>query len=387
MKKSKILFLMEYPIDLPGGGQMSTQTLCEGLVSDEFEPVVCCPKLLSKKPEDYSFKIVCYKSDENREQNKISRILNFISRIGSFYSIIKSEKPDLIHVSMSESLISFGFLRCLGIFKRIPFVYTDRGLCYGYRAHSKACIRATLKRAARLICTTEFNADLWKKENVPCDVTVIHNTIGKAFDNYYPEKRQEMRQKYNIQDEDFVIGFAGRISEEKDWPFVPVIVKALKDAGLKFKVALVISVYESIDMDIVKEVKDGIINAIGEENLIYMQDLSQSEISDYYSMLDLFVMSSMFESFGKAAVEAMSRRCSVASTAVGGLREVIGKEENLYGKDSLDKLADRVRCLINDKDELEKDREFFFNRFNNNFRRQIHYDKHKALYREILNKS
>ena len=169
--------------------------------------------------------------------------------------------------------------------------------------------------------------------------------------------------------------------------FVPVIVKALKDTGLKFKVALVISVYESIDMDIVKEVKDGIINAIGEENLIYMQDLSQSEISDYYSMLDLFVMSSMFESFGKAAVEAMSRRCSVASTAVGGLREVIGKEENLYGKDSLDKLADRVRFLINDKDELEKDREFFFNRFNNNFRRQIHYDKHKALYREILNKS
>jgi len=385
MAKKKILFLMEYPIDLPGGGQMSTQTLCEGLISEEFEPVVCCPSLLSKKAEDYNFRIVTYKSDENREQNKVSRILNFLSRIGSFYRIIKSEKPDLIHVSMSESLISFGFLRCLGIFKNIPFVYTDRGLCYGYRAHSKKCIRATLKRAERLICTTEFNAGLWKAESVPCKVSVIHNTIGKAFDEYDPNIRKQMRAKYNIKDDEFVIGFAGRISEEKDWPFVPVIVKALKDAGLNFKVALVISVYESIDLDIVKEVKEGIIDSITEDNLIYMQDLSQNEISDYYSMLDLFIMSSMFESFGKAAVEAMSRKCAVASTSVGGLREVIGKEENLYTKDSLDKLSAYVKHLMSDEDALNKDREFFYNRFKDNFRRQIHYDKHKALYREILN--
>lgn len=54
----KILYLMEYPIDLPGGGQLSTQTLCEGLVANgNFEPVVCCPKLLSKSESDFPFRV------------------------------------------------------------------------------------------------------------------------------------------------------------------------------------------------------------------------------------------------------------------------------------------------------------------------------------------
>ncbi len=375
---------MEYPIDLPGGGQLSTWTLCDGLIKHGFEPVVACPKLLSRKKTDFNFKIDEYRSDENRERNRFARFFNFLSRIRSFKRIIKNEKPDLIHVSMSESLITFGFLRCLGIFKEIPFVYTDRGLAYGYRKHSKACIKATLKHAAGMICTTQFNKDLWLKEKIRATVTVIPNTISTAFDAYDEGMRPAMRKKAGIGDDEFVIGFAGRISEEKDWDFVPVLVKALSDAGVKFKVALVISVYEGRDNEIVRSIKDGITASIGEENLIYMQDLTQAEISDYYYMVDVFVMSSMFESFGKAAVEAMSRKCSVVSTTVGGLPEVIGKEENLYSKDNVDKFVSRVKKLSEDRAELEKDREFFYNRYRNLYTTETHVMRHVELYRRII---
>lgn len=382
----KVLYLMEYPIDLPGGGQLSTWTLCDGLLKEgSFEPVVICPKLLNKTAGDFDFKVVEYVSDENRERNKLARITNFLSRIRSFHTLIKREKPDIIHVSMSESLITFGFLRCLGIFGNIPFVYTDRGLAYGYRAHSMFCIKATLKHAAYMICTTEYNRGLWLKEKVKVPIKVIPNTISTAFDGYDESKRHKMRDRYGITDEDLVIGFAGRISEEKDWDFVPVLVKALKDRGIDFKVALVISVYEDQDKAIVKNIKKGITDSIGEEKLIYMQDLSQKEIADYYYMVDIFVMSSMFESFGKAAVEAMSRRCSVISTNVGGLPEVIGKEENLYTKKTVDKFAARVKRLREDPAELDKDREFFYNRYRNMYTTQTHVMRHVKLYRDILN--
>ena len=379
----KILFLMEYPIDLPGGGQLSTWTLCDGLLKQGYEPVVACPTLLKKRKADFDFKVVEYKSDENRERNRVARLFNFVTRIGSFKRIIAREKPDIIHVSMSESLITFGFLRCLGIFKDIPFVYTDRGLAYGYRRHSKTCIKATLKHAAGMICTTQYNRDLWLKENVGVPITVIPNTISNAFDSYDDSLRSAMRLKAGIRDDEFVVGFAGRISEEKDWDFVPVLVKALHDAGVKFKVALVISVYEERDNDIVRNIKSGITASIGDENLIYMQDLTQAEIADYYYMVDVFVMSSMFESFGKAAVEAMSRRCSVVSTSVGGLPEVIGKEENLYSKDTVDKFVTRVKRLSEDKAELERDREFFYNRYRNLYTTEAHVMRHVELYKKI----
>jgi glycosyltransferase involved in cell wall biosynthesis len=400
----KILFLMEYPIDLPGGGQLSTWTLCDGLVKQGLTPVVACPKLLGRRRTDFDFKIVEYRSDENRERSKIARIVNFLSRIHSFRKIIRREKPDIIHVSMSESLITFGFLRCLGFFEKIPFVYTDRGLAYGYRKHSMMCIKATMKHAAGMICTTQFNKDLWLQKGIRVPITVIPNTIGEAFDSYDDNKRGAMRIKYGIKENEFVIGFAGRISEEKDWDFVPVLVKALKDgidreneaieksdsgkqrtdkAAKRIKVALVISGYEEQDKEIGRGIKDKICDAIGEDNLIYMQDLSQSEIADYYYMVDAFVMSSMFESFGKAAVEAMSRKCSVLSTSVGGLPEVVGKDENLYTKDNTDKFVKRIMELMNNRKELDDDREFFYNRYRNLYTREIHVMRHVNLYRNI----
>ena len=382
----KILFLMEYPIDLPGGGQLSTWTLCDGLKKQGFTPVVACPKLLSKKKSDFAFKIDEYRSDENRERNKAARILNFVRRVFSFHRIIRKEKPDLIHVSMSESLITFGLLRCLGIFKNIPFVYTDRGLAYGYRKHSKFCIKATMKHAAMMICTTEYNRQLWLKEKIGVPIKVIPNTISEAFDSYDENLRPAMRHKYGIGDDEFVVGFAGRISEEKDWDFVPVLVKALHDKGVDFKVALVMSVYEEQDKDIVARIKKGITDSIGDENLIYLQDLSQKEIADYYYMVDVFVMSSIFESFGKAAVEAMSRRCAVVSTEVGGLPEVVCKKDNLYTKDDIDRFTDRMAVLKNDKEELDKDREFFYNRYRNLYTTETHVVRHVSLYVDILNR-
>jgi len=383
--KKKILYLMEYPIDLPGGGQMSTLTLCEGLVANgNYEPVVCCPRLLTKSESDYPFKIVTYESDENRELNKFSRIRNFLKRIGDFKRIIKSEQPDLIHVSMSESLISFGALRVTGHFKKTPFVYTDRGLRFGYRKHSMFCILKTMKYAARMLTTTEFNKSLWQKESIPCDITVIPNTISKSFDRFDDARRESKRVENGIMPGELVIGFAGRISEEKDWGSVPSIVKSLSDAGIKFKVALVLSVYEDRDEQIKKELIDGIEAVIGHENLIYMQDLSQDEISDYYYMVDIFVMTSMFESFGKAAVEAMSRKCAVLSTPVGGLPEVIGKSEDLYEKSDLSVFAKRVRELMESPEKLSKEREYFYERFKNLYTRDVNVSRHEAVYKSII---
>lgn len=380
----KVMYLMEFPIDLPGGGQMSTQTLCEGIMGEKYETIAVCPKLLKNKPSDYSFRIIEYTSDENREKNKVLRVLNLFGRIGAFYRIISKEQPDIIHVSMSESLITYGFLRCLGFFKNIPFVYTDRGLCYGYRKYSKKCIISTMKHAQRMICTTHFNEGLWLKENLGCDITVIPNTISAVFENYDESLHDAMRDKYGYGKDDFIIGFAGRISEEKDWDFVPELVRSLSEGGLSFKVALVISVYEQQDEGISADIRKRITDVIGEENLLYMQDLTQKEMADYYYLPDVFVMSSMFESFGKAAVEAMSRKCAVLSTSVGGLTEVIGRTDDLYTKETLDKFVARMRTLKENSSLLDEEKEYFFNRYKENYTRSVHLNSHIKLYDEIL---
>lgn len=379
-----VLYLMEFPLDLPGGAQMSTQTLCEGLVGTKYVPIVACPRLLSTKANDYQYRIEEYSTHENREDNSIYRVVNLFRRIGAFYRIVKKVRPDIVHIMLSESLITYGFLRCLGIFRNIPFTYTDRGLYYGYRAHSAFCMKKALKYADRMVCTTQFNKNLWANNTKKIKIDVISNTVSYAFETYDEDKRRKLRMEAGLKESDFVIGFAGRISEEKDWPFVKELVSAYVQKGIKFKVAIVISIYEEQDIAIVEELKKSIVAVVGEDHLIYRQDLSQKEISDFYYLVDVFVMSSMFESFGKTAVEAMSRKCSVVSTSVGGLTEVVAKEENLYTKEDYWKSVNRIYRLYAEQEELSRDKEYFYNRYTRQYRRDIYLDQHQKLYEDIL---
>ena len=78
------------------------------------------------------------------------------------------------------------------------------------------------------------------------------------------------------------------------------------------------------------------------------------------------------------------RKCSVISTNVGGLKEVIAKEENLYTKETVDRFIDRVKYYCENKEELKKDREFFFKRYKDNYTIDANVSKHIALYNHIL---
>ncbi len=368
--KPKILYLMEYPIDLPGGAQLSTRAICDPLASEgEYEVVVVCPELLKTGKEDYAFRVETYPMGEKR-------LRNFALRLKAFREIIEREKPDLIHIEMSESLITYGFIRRR--FPALPYIYTDRGMYFGYRKRSRIFMMPVLKKAAALVTTTEKNAELWRGNTDIRPVETIPNTVSPVFETFEPEKKKTSGR--------LVLGFAGRICWEKDWDFMPVLVRALKDAGTDFKVDIVLSVFEPGDDAEVKKLCGELKDIMGEENFRCRQDLSQQEMSDYYYGVDIFVMTSRFESFGKAAVEAMSRKCAVMATAVGGLPEVVGKKEALYDKEDLSGAVGRIRHFSEDAEDLKKEQEFFLERFRSLYTGEKYVKRHKELYGRILGK-
>ncbi len=408
----KIAYLMEYPIDLPGGAQMSTLAICEGLAKHPeygYEPVVICPALLNTKKENYPFEIREYPMGENR-------IINFLIRLRSFLEILKNTAPDLIHIEMQESLITYGFIR--KSFRDIPYVFTERGLMYGYRKRSRIFMDPVLHDARMMVTTTEYNKKLWTENSDIRPITVIPNTIsGKYFGEYDPakpsdtsEKRkdegseqlEEFKQRENhkhlgnkaaegkVADREIptekkktVIGLAGRICVEKDWPFACDLIETLAQSGLEFKVKIVLSTFEKGDDDQVNIILKRISKAVGAENLESHLNYNQQEMADFYYGVDIFLMTSRFESFGKAAVEAMSRKCAVVSTAVGGLPEVIGLKENLYTKDEMDNGVDIIRSLINDKEKLARQKEYFYQRYKDNYTEDKYIERHVRLYDEF----
>ena len=136
--KKKILYLLEYPLDLPGGAQMSTQSLCASLMGSNYDPVVVCPHLL--KPDSvFPYRVITYPMGKNR-------IFNLIKRILYFEKTVKDEAPDIVHIQMPESLITYGFCSVGRKKKRPALIFTDRGLFYGYRAHSMFLMKRALRK-------------------------------------------------------------------------------------------------------------------------------------------------------------------------------------------------------------------------------------------------
>ncbi len=372
--KKKVLYLMEFPLDLPGGAQLSTIGICCAIKETDdcgWEPVAACPALMKpESKENYPFRVEEYPAG-------YGRAADFLIRMLSFVRIIRRVKPDLIHIQMSESLITYGFIR--GLFPAVRFVYTDRGMYFGYKKRSMFFIERTLKHSAALITTTRKNKGLWRENTRISPVAVISNTIGKEFATYDPALKKQGGK--------FTIGFAGRISEEKDWPFVPVLVGLLREAGLDFRVHLVLSMYEKTDPDFAKELCDKITAITGEENFIFESELDQAQMSRYYYGLDLFCMTSSFESFGKAAVEAMSRHCALISTAVGGLPEVVGREECLYSKEEPERAVRHVKELMEDEEFLRSEQDYFLDRYRRNFTQEEYLRRHLMVYDEISSAS
>lgn len=362
--KKKIAYLLEYPLDLAGGAQMSTESLCRGLLSTGYEPVVVCPVLLKKKISDYPFCVREYPMGEKR-------INNLWIRIKAFRRILKEEKPDIVHIQMPESLITYGLA---GLSYKM--IFTDRGLYYGYRPHTMLPMKVFLNRAELLLTTTDFNRDMWLKGSRVRPIEKVANTISEKFLEFDDSKKTE--------NEYITIGFAGRICEEKNWPFAVRLVEYLAENGLKFKIKLVLSVFEAGDDEKVASIIAGMGAAVGKKNLEFHQDYSQQQMQDYYYGVDVFIMTSVFESFGKAAVEAMSRKCALLSTRAGGLPEVIGREANLYDENSLSKVLDYLTRCDTDRGFLRQEQEYFYNRYRESFSQDRCLKDHLAIYDRVL---
>lgn len=78
----------------------------------------------------------------------------------------------------------------------------------------------------------------------------------------------------------------------------------------------------------------------------------QTEVKPYYSAMDIFMMTSVFEGLPIALLEAMSMGCAIATTDAGGIREVINHHESgvMVSVENWKQLEGELDNLINDHD-------------------------------------
>lgn len=180
-------------------------------------------------------------------------------------------------------------------------------------------------------------------------VAVIPNGIDYAV-VFNPRRiqREAARAGYGIEDGSFVIGFAGRMSEEKN-PLAFLAV-AMPILTVHRHARLLVAG----DGPMTAAFRKAARRAGVADRLHYPSNLDRSAMPEFYAACDVLVMVSRFEGTPLVILEALAMECPVAATDVGDVSLMISEGVNgfIAPASSPEALTPRIERLVTDQAAL-----------------------------------
>ncbi len=202
---------------------------------------------------------------------------------------------------------------------------------YNYK-HSKKIIAVSSIIKRQIICCSGI-----PKENV----VVIPNGVDYNKFRLDKKKREVLRKKYKIDEGENVILFVGNDFKKKGLEYLIKSLTLIKRK--KNKVVVVGKDDPSFYRKLAKK--------LGIVDKIIFAGFAKN-IADYYSMADIFVFPTIYDSFGMVALEAMANSKPVIISKSAGASEIIEGENKiliLENPTNHKEIAEKINILLEDE--------------------------------------
>lgn len=289
---------------------------------------------LSKEHDSYykSFNNVIVKSTIIGK-NVFTRIKAYICFFYICKKYLNSFTPDIIHAHYASS---YGLIGALLDYH--PFIISIWGSdVYSFPRKTpfhKHVLKFNLKCADKILSTSSIMArECQKYTNKAIEITPFGVDINKF-------------QKCNIHKSDNTI-VIGNVKSLSNIYGIDILIKA-------FALVVKWNVDKILKLDIIGDGPDKntyleLAKTLSlQDNIHFRGRIDNSSLPDYYSRFDIAVYPSREESFGVAAIEAMSCECAVVTSDADGFKEVISNNETgiIVPKENIESLANAIQFLI-----------------------------------------
>ena len=169
---------------------------------------------------------------------------------------------------------------------------------------------------------------------------VLYNGVSEKFTRYSDEKRAELRGRYGLGPDDKVVAYAGNFMKVKNVAVLPDLFYKIhedfdnlmaedkrEDVSLKFWIIG--------DGKLRPELEPLIKKAAGTD-VVFFGNRPADEMPDLMNCIDVLVLPSRNEGLPLVALEALKCGANVVGSDVGGIPEVIGKENTVAFRKKLD---------------------------------------------------
>lgn len=297
-----------------------------------------------------------------------------------FYCILKEIQPDIIHTHANVS----GFLGAVfGKINKTKVVDTEHNDHKGFNKIGLLLNCVAMKIADVVICNSKntlnsfymFEKFLIKNKQK----SIIYNGVDiEWIDREYGNK-DKASQEWNLEDK-FVIGNIGRLTKQKDQRTIILGIKKIINTIPNLKLIIVGS------GKLEKNLKDLVMkNDLG-KYVCFTGLLNRKKVYQLLHCFDVFVMSSLWEGFCNAVVEAMAARIPVIVTKVGPLPEVVGDSGIYVAPNKPQVITDAILELKDDPKKAKKIGEAGRKRVLENFSMRKTVENYEKLYNQLLKK-
>lgn len=200
---------------------------------------------------------------------------------------------------------------------------------------------------------------------------VVYNGVDINKFKYSPSSRKSIRDFYGIDDDTIVVGFVGRVSVEKNIPYLIRIFEEIKAKNVNSKLIIVGDGEERNElMDVYRD----------NSSILFVG--SQDNIPDYLSAIDILLLTSFFEALPVVLIEAQS--CDLLSFSTSYVPKEIKFSEKLFFLD-INKDPEANADLIMEKYKINDNKRSDQNHFveQNGFSSNVCYKKVFHVYNSI----
>ena len=232
--------------------------------------------------------------------------------------------------------------------------------------------RKVILLSKSLISTAEkLRIDKRKISVVPSGIDTAH------FDPEHREirtKRDQLLNEFNVDDK-VVVGYAGRLDPHKGLTYLFSAVKALQEEHSN--IVLLIAGDGAQRGDLETKAKNLKVKTVFAG--------WQHDLRPYYSLMDVFVLPSLFEGLSNVILEAMAMEIPVIATTVGGNPDVVSNGENgfLVPPRNVSKLAAALARLVEDRQMRMKMGKLNRLKVKEDFQWDTAVEKVEKVYREL----
>lgn len=338
-----------------GGPAIHTILLSRELNKDGYSDVLVCGKISDCEGD------MLYFAKENDVTPVIipemGRDISFKNDLVSFfkiYSLIKREKPDIVHTHTAKA----GVLgRTAAVLAGVPVkVHTFHGHIFdGYFSPAKSKLFVLIERffsifTDRIILVSEKVMDeIVNKLKVARSNKCTVVRLGLDLDKFLNDGSApgSFRKSIGASDETLLVGIVGRLVPIKNHKMFLDVVKKLRSSRPDLDVKFLVIGDGELRVPLQKYVRQlGLSGSVDFTGWV-------KDLSGVYRDLDVVALTSLNEGTPVSIIEALACARPVIATDVGGVKDLITDEENGYlvETNDADEFASRLLDLLNDKEK------------------------------------